>query len=55
MQVKGSITYNGATFKEFIPERTAAYVTQYDEVSCFGMSTPRWLIWIAHTDWKPDQ
>ena len=30
MQRTGDITYNGATFKEFVPERTSAYVTQYD-------------------------
>lgn len=31
MQKSGTITYNGKTFKQFVPERTSAYVTQYDE------------------------
>ena len=31
LQRTGSITYNGATFDKFVPERTSAYVTQYDE------------------------
>ncbi|KAK9865807.1 hypothetical protein WJX84_001141 [Apatococcus fuscideae] len=30
MSREGDITYNGRSLKEFIPERTAAYVTQYD-------------------------
>ena len=30
VQVKGNITYNGRTFKEFVPVRTASYITQYD-------------------------
>ena len=30
MQIKGSITYNGHTFDEFIPERTASYIDQTD-------------------------
>jgi ABC-type multidrug transport system ATPase subunit len=29
-QVSGSITYCGHTFSEFYPERTSAYVSQYD-------------------------
>ena len=33
LQREGDITYNGRSLKEFIPERTAAYVTQYDNVS----------------------
>ena len=32
LQVTGEVTYNGHTFNEFVPERTAAYVNQYDEV-----------------------
>jgi len=28
--VKGSITYNGHTFDEFIPERTSSYIDQQD-------------------------
>lgn len=32
VQIKGNITYNGHTFQEFVPERTSAYVNQYDEV-----------------------
>lgn len=32
-QVSGEITYNGHTFNEFVPQRTSAYVNQYDEVS----------------------
>ena len=30
VQVKGNITYNGRGFSEFVPVRTASYVTQYD-------------------------
>ena len=30
VQIKGSITYNGHTFDEFIPERTASYIDQTD-------------------------
>lgn len=30
LQVKGSITYNGHTFDEFIPERTSSYIDQQD-------------------------
>lgn len=30
MQVTGEITYNGYTMEEFVPQRTAAYVSQYD-------------------------
>ncbi len=28
--MKGSITYNGHTFDEFIPERTSSYIDQQD-------------------------
>ena len=30
VQVQGRVTYNGKTFKEFLPERTAIYVEQDD-------------------------
>lgn len=30
-QKTGEITYNGAHFREFIPQRTSAYITQFDE------------------------
>ena len=30
LQMKGSITYNGHTFDDFIPERTASYIDQTD-------------------------
>ncbi|VAI38202.1 unnamed protein product [Triticum turgidum subsp. durum] len=30
LKVSGSITYCGHTFEEFYPERTSAYVSQYD-------------------------
>ena len=30
LQIEGDITYNGATFDEFIPQRTAAYIEQTD-------------------------
>ena len=30
VQMHGNITYNGHTFKEFIPQRTAAYINQTD-------------------------
>lgn len=30
LQIKGSITYNGHTFDDFIPERTASYIDQTD-------------------------
>lgn len=30
LQTKGSITYNGHTFDEFIPERTSSYIDQQD-------------------------
>ena len=30
LQIKGDITYNGATFDEFVPQRTAAYIEQTD-------------------------
>ena len=33
VQVKGSITFNGVPFDQFVPERTASYVTQFDSVS----------------------
>lgn len=29
-QINGEITYNGITFKGFIPQRTAAYIEQTD-------------------------
>ncbi|KAK4269322.1 hypothetical protein QN277_022493 [Acacia crassicarpa] len=31
LKVKGEITYNGYKFNEFIPRKTSAYVSQYDE------------------------
>ena len=31
VQTSGTVTYNGHGLDEFIPERTSAYVTQYDE------------------------
>ena len=38
MQRTGDITYNGAQLSEFVPERTSAYVTQFDNVSaCINM------------------
>lgn len=30
LQIKGNITYNGHTFDDFIPERTASYIDQTD-------------------------
>ncbi|KAG4199033.1 hypothetical protein ERO13_A05G123800v2 [Gossypium hirsutum] len=30
LQFSGSVTYNGHTMKEFVPQRTAAYISQYD-------------------------
>ena len=30
VQIKGSITYNGHNFDEFIPERTSSYIDQTD-------------------------
>jgi hypothetical protein len=30
MQVKGKVTYNGHEMTEFVPERTAAYISQHD-------------------------
>ncbi|MCO5612472.1 hypothetical protein L7F22_066739 [Adiantum nelumboides] len=30
LQVSGSITYNGHTFSEFVPQRTSAYISQED-------------------------
>ena len=30
VQVKGSISYNGRGFDDFVPARTASYITQYD-------------------------
>lgn len=32
LQMDGEVTYNGHSFEDFVPERTAAYVNQYDEV-----------------------
>lgn len=29
-QVEGQVTYNGHTLKEFVPQRTCAYVSQHD-------------------------
>lgn len=31
LRVSGSITYNGQTFSEFVPQRTAAYISQEDK------------------------
>lgn len=31
LRISGEMTYNGHTFKEFVPQRTSAYVNQYDE------------------------
>ena len=31
LRITGEMTYNGHTFKEFVPQRTSAYVNQYDE------------------------
>ena len=30
LKVKGSVTYNGHTLKEFVPQKTSAYVSQND-------------------------
>ncbi|KAJ4843034.1 transcription factor [Turnera subulata] len=30
LKVSGDVTYNGHTMKEFVPQRTAAYISQYD-------------------------
>lgn len=30
LKVKGGITYNGHSFKEFVPQKTSAYVSQND-------------------------
>jgi ABC-type multidrug transport system ATPase subunit len=30
LKVKGSVTYNGHTLKEFVPQKTAAYISQND-------------------------
>ena len=30
LQMHGEITYNGHTFQDFIPQMTAAYITQTD-------------------------
>ncbi|TYI81111.1 hypothetical protein E1A91_D05G132800v1 [Gossypium mustelinum] len=30
LQFSGSVTYNGHTMNEFVPQRTAAYISQYD-------------------------
>ena len=29
-QVKGNVTYNGHELKEFVPQRSAAYISQHD-------------------------
>lgn len=31
IQVTGEITYNGYTFSEFVPQKTSAYISQYDQ------------------------
>ncbi|KAL9238626.1 hypothetical protein vseg_013022 [Gypsophila vaccaria] len=31
LKVSGKVTYNGHNMNEFVPERTAAYISQYDE------------------------
>ncbi|KAJ4755462.1 Drug resistance transporter-like ABC domain protein [Rhynchospora pubera] len=31
LKVSGTVTYNGHGFNEFVPQRTAAYISQYDE------------------------
>lgn len=45
LQRTGEVSYNGALLKEFIPERTSAYVTQYDDVRpasrCGSLSWPQ--------------
>ena len=30
LKVKGNVTFNGHTLKEFVPQKTAAYVSQHD-------------------------
>ena len=40
LQRTGEVTYNGVGFKEFIPERTSAYVTQYDDVRLTWTAAP---------------
>lgn len=30
MQVLGTVTYNGHTMKEFVPQRSSAYISQHD-------------------------
>ena len=30
MQITGDVTYNGATFDEFVPQRTSSYIEQTD-------------------------
>lgn len=30
MQITGDITYNGKTLREFVPQRTSAYIEQTD-------------------------
>ena len=32
-QITGKITYNGQTFSSFVPQRTAAYVSQVSQLS----------------------
>lgn len=29
-QVRGQVTYNGFALEEFVPEKTSAYISQYD-------------------------
>ena len=29
-QIQGSITYNGHTMNEFVPQRTTSYISQHD-------------------------
>ena len=31
LRIGGSVTYNGKTLSEFVPQRTAAYIEQVDE------------------------
>ncbi len=30
LQVTGEISYNGYKFNEFVPQKTSAYISQYD-------------------------
>lgn len=31
LQVSGRVTYNGHEMEEFVPQKTAAYISQHDE------------------------